>query len=160
MFKDLDIATLHFESTLCVFGKLVSDVKDEKCCSVVFFFLHTLLALAFPATFLTLPPSHHPLLLQYPHIFPSFHFFPYPPSLFAFSPLSDHFYPSSLPHHPAQSQPLPSLLSPPSLSPPCFSSTHYFLRFSNMPVPQNATTCVFREKRRVYWYSSSGSWLR
>lgn len=41
MFKDLDIATLHFESTLCVFGKLVSDVKDEKCCSVVFFFFFT-----------------------------------------------------------------------------------------------------------------------
>lgn len=35
--KDLDITTVHFESTLCVFGKSVSDVKDEKCCSVVFY---------------------------------------------------------------------------------------------------------------------------
>lgn len=35
--KDLDITSLHFESTPCVFGKLVSDVKDEKCCSVGFF---------------------------------------------------------------------------------------------------------------------------
>ncbi|KAK2837411.1 hypothetical protein Q5P01_014623 [Channa striata] len=35
--KHLDVTTLHFESTLCVFGKLVSDVKDEKCCSVVFY---------------------------------------------------------------------------------------------------------------------------
>lgn len=131
--KDLDITSLHFESTPCVFGKLVSDVKDEKCCSVGF--LHTLLALAFPATFLTLPPSHHPLCCNIPYIFPSFHFFPYPPSLFAFSPLSDHWKPSSLLHNPAQSQALPPFLSL-SFSlltaPPLFSSTHYFLRFSNM----------------------------
>lgn len=107
-------------------------------------FLHTLLALAFPATFLTLPPSHHPLCCNIPtffHPFTSSSPLPpsLPPSLFACSPLSDHSYPSSLPHHPAQSQPLPPSLplssehiqTPPH--PPLFSSTHYFLRFSNMP---------------------------
>ncbi|XP_041793828.1 uncharacterized protein LOC121607185 [Chelmon rostratus] len=74
-------------------------------------------------------------LLQYPHIFPSFHFFPSLPPSLAFSLLSDHSYPSSLLHHPAQSQPLPpfSLLPAHSLTPSSFSSTHYFLRFSNMP---------------------------
>lgn len=35
--KDLDITSMHFERTRRVFGKLVSDVKDEKCCSVVFY---------------------------------------------------------------------------------------------------------------------------
>lgn len=43
-------------------------------------FLHTLLALAFPATFLTLPPSHHPLCCNIPTFFHPFRFFPYPPS--------------------------------------------------------------------------------
>lgn len=78
--KDLDNTSLHFESTLCVFGKPVSDVKDEKCCSVVFF-THTAGSsisgnISHSAS---LTPSS---LLQCPHIFSILHFSPgLPPSL-------------------------------------------------------------------------------
>ena len=135
-------------------------------------FLHTLLALAFPATFLTLPPSHHPLCCNIPTFFHPFTSSsplpPFPPSLFACSPLSDHSYPSSLLHHPVQSQPLPPSLCPPSTfspphHPPLFSSTHYFLRFSNMPFHRMLPPVSLGRKKKGgggYWYSSSGSWLR
>lgn len=122
--KHLDITTLHLERTLCVFAKLVSNVKDEKCCSVVFY----------TRCWLQHFRQHFSLCL--PHtirsaaISPHFSIFPLlpPPSLPRYSPAP---WPlllpvpsSSLLPHPAPSQPLPpfSLITPSlSLPPTIFS---------------------------------------
>lgn len=160
--KDLDITTVLFASTWCVESLSVM----SRMRNVAVWFLHTLLALAFPATFLTLPPSHHPLYCNIPTFFQPFTSSPSPsPSLhspYAFSSLSDHscslYHLSRLPH-PAQSQPPPP--SSQYIHIPLPFPTHYFLWFSKMPFHRMLPPVYLEKGGWVgWWYYSSGSWLR
>lgn len=99
-------------------------------------FLHTLLALAFPATFLTLPPSHHPLCCNIPTFFHPFTSSPtlppYSPSLCSLTTLTPFTLPLHCPTQHHLNLSLPSLFLQHTHHPLPFSSTHYFLWFSNM----------------------------
>lgn len=109
-------------------GKPVSDVEDEKCCSVTFSFFfspgssisgNTSLFQP-PSCLPLLPSSRHPLCCNSPTFSsPCRSFFPLPPPL---PPLSDHSHPSL----PSLSLSL-SLLHTPSLPPSPSSSLSFFL---------------------------------
>lgn len=122
---DSGISPRHFGSTLCVCEELVSDVKDEKCCSVVFTHAAGSSISVNISHSASLTPS---ALLQYPHIFSVLSPPIPPPATRTSCSLTDQ---SSRPYHccPTQCQRLPpSSLMPHHTHPVCchLSSTPRF----------------------------------